>query len=123
MRGMFQSFDAPSATRTGAARVAALRQLMGKLGLDAVLVPRADEYQSEYVPPSADRLRWLSGFSGSAGRIIITRDAAALFVDGRYVLQAPGEVDTAVFEIAQVPQTDRERLDRTETAEGWCDRV
>jgi Xaa-Pro aminopeptidase len=69
-----------------------------------VLVPRADEHQGEYVPPSAKRLRWLTGFSGSAGTAVVTSTAAALFVDGRYTVQARQQVDTAAYEILQVPQ-------------------
>ena len=77
---------------------------MAKAGLDAVLVPRADEHQGEYVPPSAERLKWLTGFSGSAGLAVVGRTAAALFVDGRYVVQAPTQVDTRIFEVLQIPQ-------------------
>ena len=70
-------------------RLARLRALMKELDLDAVLVPRGDEHLGEYVPPSAERLAWLTGFTGSAGLAVILADRAALFVDGRYTLQAP----------------------------------
>jgi Xaa-Pro aminopeptidase len=73
-----------------------------------VLVPRADEHQGEYVPPAAERLRWLTGFSGSAGLAAVGRTAAAIFVDGRYVVQAPAQVDTRTFEVLQVPQAKLE---------------
>lgn len=56
-------------------------------GLDAVLIPRADEHQNEYVPPSAERLKWISGFTGTAGLCVVTLETAAMFVDGRYTLQ------------------------------------
>ena len=102
----FQNFNAPEPTGVGTARVTALRQRMATLGIAAVLVPRADEHQGEYVPPSANRLRWLTGFSGSAGRAIVTAGAAALFVDGRYIAQAPREVDPSVFEILEAPQNE-----------------
>ena len=101
---MFQSFEAPERLANAGDRVDQLRKLMGELKVDAVLVPRADEHQGEYVPPSAERLKWLTGFSGSAGTAVITRQAAALFVDGRYTVQAKAQVDTKRFEILQVPQ-------------------
>ena len=47
-------------------------------------MPHADRYQNEYVPPSDERLAWLTGFTGSAGAAIVLADRAALFVDGRY---------------------------------------
>ena len=101
---MFQTYDPPEARQSGAERVERLRRLMAKAGLDAVLVPRADEHQGEYVAPSAERLKWLTGFSGSAGLAVVGRIAAALFVDGRYVVQAPGQVDMRTFEVLQIPQ-------------------
>ena len=55
--------------------------------------------------PAAERLAWLTGFTGSAGLAAVARAAAALFVDGRYVVQAPTQVDTDLFQILQVPQT------------------
>ena len=81
------------------ARLARLREVMTARGLDGFVVPRADEYQGEYVPPCGQRLAWLTGFTGSAGLAIVLRDRAALFVDGRYTLQAAAQVDTALFEI------------------------
>lgn len=74
-------------------RLAALRREIAGLGLAAFLVPRADEYQGEYVPPSAERLRWLTGFTGSAGIAAVLADRAAIFVDGRYSIQVRQQVD------------------------------
>ncbi len=71
--------------------------------LDGFVVPRADEHMGEYVPPSAERLKWLTGFTGSAGFAAITQRKAALFVDGRYTLQAAQQVDTSLFEIHEIP--------------------
>ncbi len=101
---MFQSFEAPAGLENAVDRVKQLRTLMAELKFDAVLVPRADEHQGEYVPASAERLKWLTGFSGSAGLAVISRQFAALFVDGRYRVQARVQVDTKTFEILQVPQ-------------------
>src|SRR5437773_1761102 len=81
------------------ARLARLREVLAARRLDGFIVPRADEYQGEYVPPAGQRLAWLTGFTGSAGLAIVLRDRAALFVDGRYTLQAAAQVDTALFEI------------------------
>jgi Xaa-Pro aminopeptidase len=103
---MFQDFGSDSDPKLGTLRIARLRALMRQRNLDAVLVPRADEHMGEYVPPSAERLQWLTGFTGSAGLAVIGLDFAALFVDGRYSLQAGTQVDTQTFTIIQVPDTD-----------------
>jgi len=76
---------------TQSQRLHDLRLEMKARGLTAYLVPRADEHQNEYVPPSAERLNWISGFSGTAGLAVIGLDSAAIFVDGRYTLQVKGE--------------------------------
>jgi Xaa-Pro aminopeptidase len=100
---MFQTSDRPQGQQDNAERLARFRELMGRLKVDAVLVPHADEYMNEYLPPSNQRLAWLTGFTGSAGMAVVARKAAALFVDGRYILQAPQQVDTGAFEILQIP--------------------
>lgn len=94
---MFQSFESKSSPQHGKARVEALRARFMELGIDGLLVPRADEYQGEYVPASAERLSWLTGFTGSAGVALITKDDAIVFVDGRYVTQLAEQVDGSVF--------------------------
>src|SRR3954471_22655716 len=78
------------------ARVAMLREELETRRLDGFVVPRSDEHQGEYVPTCAQRLAWLTGFTGSAGMAIVLRDRAALFVDGRYTLQAAQQVDAEV---------------------------
>jgi Xaa-Pro aminopeptidase len=96
----FQSFDLDDIPRAQiAARVAALRAELARRGLDGFVLPRADRQQNEYVPPSEERLKWLTGFSGSAGVTIVLAERAALFVDGRYTLQAREQVDTSMFSI------------------------
>ncbi len=100
---MFQDFSSSSDPASGAERVGRLRARLQRLGVDAVLVPRADEHMGEYVPAFAERLAWLTGFTGSAGWAIIGERKAALFVDGRYKLQAPAQVPTAIFDIVQFP--------------------
>ncbi len=80
------------------ARVTALRAALKDAGFDGWIQPRADEFQGEYVPPSAARLAWLTGFTGSAGLAVVLQEKAAVFSDGRYTLQLKDEIDGAVFE-------------------------
>ncbi|MCA0024299.1 MULTISPECIES: aminopeptidase P family protein [unclassified Mesorhizobium] len=96
---MFQTFDSAGNPAVGRPRVALLRQWLAENGLDGFVVPRADEHQGEYVADRSARLKWLTGFSGSAGVAIILRDRAFIFVDGRYTLQVRGEVDLSIFSI------------------------
>ncbi|MGN6447621.1 MAG: aminopeptidase P family protein [Brucella intermedia] len=93
----FQNFDVTTNPANGAPRVAKLRAKMAELGLDGFLVPRADEHQGEYVPPHAQRLAWLTGFTGSAGAALILKKNAFVFVDGRYELQVRAQTDPKVF--------------------------
>ena len=104
----FQSFDETSDPANGAARVAALRAELAKQGLDGFIVPRADRHQGEYVPPCDERLAWLTGFTGSAGLAIVLRDAAAIFVDGRYILAVRDQVDTGVITPVAIAETKPE---------------
>jgi Xaa-Pro aminopeptidase len=79
-------------------RLAALRAELRDQGLDGFIVPRADEHLGEYVPASAERLAWLTGFTGSAGLAAVLADKAAVFTDGRYVLQLATQTDPALWE-------------------------
>ena len=74
-----------------------LRAELKRRNLDGFIVPRADEHQGEYVPASAARLAFLTGFTGSAGAAVALADKAAVFVDGRYTLQVASEVDPKLF--------------------------
>lgn len=95
-------------TDSRAARLAALRAELAKAGVDGFLIPRGDEYLGEYVPPSGERLAWISGFTGSAGLAIVLAGRAVLFTDGRYTTQATAQTDPALWElrhlIEQPPQ-------------------
>ena len=71
----FQSFVALGDPSHGADRVRRLRAELAKAGLAGFIVPRADEHQNEYVPANAERLRWLTGFAGSAGLALALREA------------------------------------------------
>jgi len=95
---MFQNFDAPARSQPIAGRLASLRSELEKDGVDGFIVPHSDEYQGEYIPASAERLAWLTGFTGSAGLAIVLKGEAAVFVDGRYTLQVREQVDIADFE-------------------------
>ena len=102
MSPRFQTYDDPSAGGRTAPRLARLRDELAARGVQGFIVPRADEHQSEYVPPGAERLAWLTGFTGSAGTAIVLSEKAALFTDGRYTLQAPAQVDTQAFDIVNI---------------------
>jgi Xaa-Pro aminopeptidase len=101
---MFQSFEEISSPAAVPERVTALRRELKSRKLKGFLVPHSDEHQDEFLPPSAERLRWLTGFTGSAGAAIVLENAAVLFVDGRYPLQARAQTDISVFEVLQTPE-------------------
>jgi Xaa-Pro aminopeptidase len=94
---VFQSFDEISDRTKGAPRLALLRVELKRRGVQGFVVPRADEHQNEYVPPCAERLAWLTGFTGSWGTAIALMDKAAVFVDGRYTVQVREQVDAGAF--------------------------
>ena len=94
-RHAFQTYDDVSDAATVAPRLAALRAELAARGLDGFVVPHADEHQSEYLPARAERLAWLTAFTGSAGAAVVLTDKAAVFVDGRYTLQVRAQTDTA----------------------------
>ncbi|HCE2180873.1 TPA: aminopeptidase P family protein [Vibrio parahaemolyticus] len=79
-------------------RVNAIREWLTQHNIDALLIPHEDEYLGEYVPAHNERLHWLTGFTGSAGAAVITKDKAAIFVDGRYTVQVTKQVPSELFE-------------------------
>lgn len=79
-------------------KLALIRSEMAARSLAAYIIPRADEYLGEYVPPQNERLEWISGFTGSAGSVIVLKDRAAIFVDGRYTIQVRQQVSGSEFE-------------------------
>ena len=81
-----------------AERLGALRAELARMGVQGFLIPRADEHLGEYVPRSAERLAWLTGFTGSAGLAIVLPWQAAVFSDGRYTLQIRNQIDVALWE-------------------------
>lgn len=101
---VFQSFDIRTDPKTVAPRLKALRRAMKDAGVDAFLVPRTDAHRGEMVPASEARLAYVTSFTGSAGLAIVGSRKAALFVDGRYTLQAPAETDTELVTVLEAAQ-------------------
>ena len=95
----FQTFEEPESGVALTARLAALREELLRRKLSGFVVPRADQQQNEYVAPSEERLAWLTGFTGSAGLAIVLAHEAAIFVDGRYTLQAAKQVDAKAWSV------------------------
>lgn len=80
-------------------KLAALRALMAKKKIDAYLVPSADAHLNEYVPDCWQRRAWLSGFTGSAGELLVRKTKAGLWTDGRYFLQAEQQLAKSGIEL------------------------
>ena len=89
--------DGLAADAPRAPRLVALRSELRRRHLDGFIIPRADEHQGEYVPTRAQRLTWLTGFTGSAGAAVVGAKKAAVFTDSRYTLQVRAEVDVKAF--------------------------
>ena len=79
-------------------RIFRLREYLNRQNLSGFIVPRNDEHQGEYVAKRSERLAWVTGLTVSAGLAIILIETAAIFVDGRYTLQAEDQVDVDIFE-------------------------
>ncbi|AUX68670.1 X-Pro aminopeptidase [Porphyrobacter sp. HT-58-2] len=100
--------------QTHEARLAALREELKRRGVDGFIIPISDEHTSEYVGDYAQRLKWLTGFGGSAGFAAVTLTHAAIFVDGRYTVQVREQVDGNLFDYKSVP---------ADTLAGWLAEV
>lgn len=96
---MFQSFVSKSEGNKGKERLNNLRIEMQRQNVTAFLIPHADEHQNEYLPERAERLAWLTGFTGSAGFCIATMSQATVFTDGRYTVQANEQTDADAFQV------------------------
>ncbi|MEO6433149.1 MAG: aminopeptidase P family protein [Sphingomicrobium sp.] len=86
-------------------RLAALREQLKADRLDGFVVPLTDEHMSEYVGSYAQRLRWLTGFQGSAGSAAVLPEEAAIFTDGRYTIQVRQQVSGSEWSYQSVPET------------------
>ena len=79
-------------------RLAALRAEMRSAGISATIIPQTDPHQSEYISDHWQIRRWLSGFTGSAGSLVVTTDKALLWTDSRYFIQAADQLsDTEII--------------------------
>lgn len=101
---MFQTFEPVSDRSFAGKHLPKLRAVMNKQNLDGFIVPHDDEYQNEYIPAFAERLMWVSGFSGSAGAAIIFQDRAIVFTDGRYTLQVRQQADSEYFDYVDITE-------------------
>ena len=90
-------------------RVAALRKFMEEKNMDAFIIPSTDAHLSEYPPQHWESRKWISGFTGSAGTAVVTKEKAGLWTDSRYFLQAAEELKDTGFELF--------KMGRPETAE------
>ena len=102
---MYCKSSAPEAytlimAENAAVKLAALRHEIKAAGLDGFIIPRTDEFQGEYVPASAERLAWLTGFTGSAGIAVVLADKAVVMTDARYTEPLARQIDHASFEVA-----------------------
>ncbi len=104
----FQTFENGVPDASQGAKLALLRARLAQDGLEGFFVPRADQHQNEYVAACDERLAWLTGFTGSAGLALVMTDRALLFVDGRYIVQAPQQVDVAQWTIISTVETSPE---------------
>lgn len=83
-------------------RLTAVRRHMDRMGVDVMLVRSADRFLNEYVPIDESARVWISGFTGSMGEVVLTKDRAYLVVDGRYWIQAEKETDPECWEVVKV---------------------
>lgn len=94
-------------------RIFAIRQFMLKKGLSAFIIPTTDPHLSEYPATHWGSREWISGFTGSAGTVVITQEKAGLWTDSRYFLQAANELKGTSIKLF------REGLPETSTIEEW----
>ena len=85
-----------------AARIARLREAMARERLDAYVVPSSDPHLSEYLPERWQARQWLSGFTGSAGTLVVTSDFAGVWTDSRYWVQAAAELEGSGAELMKM---------------------
>jgi Xaa-Pro aminopeptidase len=116
---MRQSFEDSADPGFGRRHTPLIRKAMAEQGLDGFVVPHEDEHQNEYLPKANDRLAWATGFTGSAGAAVILKDAAAVFVDGRYAIQVRDQVDGEVFEVRDFVEGGVPAYLRETARPGW----
>lgn len=87
-------------------KIEALRKLMKDKGIDAYIIPSSDPHQSEYVPEHWKSRAFISGFTGSAGTVVVTQDKAGLWTDGRYYIQAEKQLEGTGIKLFKAAQLD-----------------
>ncbi|MDD4632539.1 MAG: aminopeptidase P family protein [Proteiniphilum sp.] len=85
-------------------RLSSLRQFMEEKQLDAFIIPSTDAHVSEYPPKHWESRKWISGFTGSAGTAVVTKEQAGIWTDSRYFLQAADELADTGFELFKMGQ-------------------
>ena len=103
-KAFFQSFEDSSDSDAGPDRLLLLQAELKRKKLLGYLVPRTDVYQGEYVAKCDERLSWLTGFTGSAGICVVGHDAAGVFVDGRYDVQAKNQTRPCLLYTSPSPR-------------------
>jgi Xaa-Pro aminopeptidase len=123
----YQTFEIRGNPEAAGQHLPLIREQMDALGIDGLLVPHDDEYLNEYTPPQFERLLWATGFSGSAGALLVMKESAVLFIDGRYTEQARIETPAELFEyedLRELPpwQWLRDNPDRVSRL-GYCSKL
>ena len=113
----FQSFEDNSSKGETPERLSLVQAELSKKKLSGYIVPRSDVHQGEYVAACDERLSWITGFTGSAGICFVGKNKAALFVDGRYSIQAKKQTDT-LFEVIQWNKKNITKWIKNNIAEG-----
>lgn len=111
--------DTLSTSDMHAARLDGLRRWMKEAGLSGFIVPRTDAHQNGTTAQHDECIRFLSGFTGSAGMILVLEDNALIFVDGRYQVQVLGEVDTSRFDVHHLHNEPPEAWLKENAKPGW----
>lgn len=83
-------------------RLSSIREQMVSKGIDAYIIPSSDPHISEYLPDRYKCIEWVSGFTGSAGTLVITKDFAGLWTDARYFVQANEQLSGTGFELVKL---------------------
>ena len=98
-------------------RIAALRDFMSQCGISAFITPSTDPHSGEYVPAHWESRKWLSGFTGSAGTVVVTKDNAGLWTDSRYFIQAEEQLEGTGIQLF------KDRLPETPSISEWLGSV
>ena len=87
-------------------RLTAMRQFLTENDIDAFIIPSTDAHLSEYPPKYWESRMWISGFTGSAGTAVVTKNSAGVWTDSRYFIQAADELKDTGFDLFKMGQSD-----------------